>query len=154
GYATVHQFRAQSEMTSNRGTRLFIAFLLAPALLVLLAVVVVPFAFNLILSFSNASLDHIRDWRLVGFAHYVAVFKQQLFWVILLKTVIWTLISVVFHVVIGVFLAVVLHQNFVRGKSVWRVAFILPWALPQYISALTWRGMFNYEYGAVNLFLT
>jgi arabinogalactan oligomer/maltooligosaccharide transport system permease protein len=58
-----------------------------------------------------------------------------------------------FHVSIGVFLAVVLHQKFIKGKSAWRVLLILPWALPQYICALTWRGMFNYEYGAVNLFI-
>jgi arabinogalactan oligomer/maltooligosaccharide transport system permease protein len=64
------------------------------------------------------------------------------------------LVNIVFHVVIGVFLAVVLHQKFIRGKPAWRVALILPWALPQYISALTWRGMFNYEYGAVNLLIT
>jgi len=141
-------------MTSNRGTRLFIALLLAPALLIMLAVVVFPFAFNVILSFSNANIDHIHDWRLIGLAQYISVFKQQLFWVILLKTVIWTVVNIVFHVAIGVFLAVVLHQNFIRGKSIWRVALILPWALPQYISALTWRGMFNYEYGAVNLLLS
>ncbi|MEO8440254.1 MAG: sugar ABC transporter permease [Spartobacteria bacterium] len=134
--------------------RLFITFLLAPAVLVILAVVLFPFVFNVILSFSNANLYHIRDWRLIGFAQYVSVFKQELFWSILLKTVIWTLVNIVFHVVIGVFLAVVLHQKFIRGKSVWRVALILPWALPQYISALTWRGMFNYEYGSVNLLIT
>jgi len=140
--------------TLNFRTRLFITFLLAPALLVILAVVLFPFVFNVILSFSNANLYHIRDWRLIGFAQYVSVFKQDLFWSILLKTVIWTLVNIVFHVVIGVFLAVVLHQKFIRGKSAWRIALILPWALPQYISALTWRGMFNYEYGAVNLIIT
>lgn len=134
--------------------RLFITFLLAPALLVILAVVLFPFLFNVLLSFSNANLYHIRDWRLIGFAQYVAVFKQQLFWVILLKTVIWTALNVIFHVVIGVFLAVVLHQKFIRGKSAWRILLILPWALPQYITALTWRGMFNYEYGAVNLLIS
>ncbi len=138
----------------NLRARLFITFLLTPALLVILAVVAFPFVFNVILSFSNANLYHIRDWRLIGFAQYVSVFKQQLFWSILLKTVIWTTVNIVFHVVIGVFLAVVLHQKFIRGKSAWRVALILPWALPQYIAALTWRGMFNYEYGAVNLLLT
>jgi len=138
----------------NFRVRLFITFLLAPALLVILAVVAFPFLFNVVLSFSNANLYHIRDWRLIGFAQYLSVFKQQLFWSILLKTIIWTLVNIVFHVVIGVFLAVVLHQKFIRGKSAWRVALILPWALPQYISALTWRGMFNYEYGAVNLLIT
>jgi arabinogalactan oligomer / maltooligosaccharide transport system permease protein len=138
----------------NLRTRLFITFLLAPALLVILAVVAFPFLFNVVLSLSNANIYHIRDWRLIGFAQFVSVFKEQLFWAILLKTVIWTVVNIVFHVTIGVFLAVVLHQNFIRGKSLWRVALILPWALPQYISALTWRGMFNYEYGAVNLLLT
>src|SRR5439155_1564399 len=93
-------------------------------------------------------------WRLIGFAQYVSVFRQQLFWSILLKTIIWTLVNIAFHVTIGVFLAVLLHQKFIRGKSAWRVALILPWALPQYITALTWRGMFNYEYGAVNLLIT
>jgi len=135
-------------------TRLFITFLLAPALLVILAVVLFPFLFNVILSFSNANLYHIRDWRLIGFAQYASVFRQTLFWSILLKTALWTVVNIVFHVVIGVFLAIVLHQKFIRGKSAWRVALILPWALPQYISALTWRGMFNYEYGAVNLLIT
>ncbi len=138
----------------NLRVRLFITFLLAPALLVILAVVLFPFIFNVILSFSNANLYHIRDWRLIGLAQYVSVFKQYLFWSILFKTVIWTLVNIVFHVGIGVFLAVVLHQKFIRGKSAWRIALILPWALPQYISALTWRGMFNYEYGAVNLLIT
>ncbi|MEY2536462.1 MAG: arabinogalactan oligomer / maltooligosaccharide transport system substrate-binding protein ganP [Verrucomicrobiota bacterium] len=134
--------------------RLFLAALLGPALLVIVAVVAFPFLFNFVLAFSNANIYHIRDWRLVGFTQFVSVFRQQLFWSILLKTIIWTLVNIVFHVVIGVFLAVVLHQKFIRGKSIWRVLLILPWALPQYITALTWRGMFNYEYGAVNLLIT
>ncbi len=134
--------------------RLFLAILLGPALLVIFAVIAFPLAFNFLLSFSNANIYHIRDWRLIGFGQYISVFRQQLFWSILLKTVIWTLVNIVFHVTIGVFLAVVLHQKFIRGKSIWRVALILPWALPQYITALTWRGMFNYEFGAINLLIT
>jgi arabinogalactan oligomer/maltooligosaccharide transport system permease protein len=141
-------------MNEKTKIRLFLATLLTPALIVVLALVAFPFLFNVVLSFSNANIDHIRDWRLIGLAQYVSVFQQELFWSILLKTVIWTVVNIVFHVVIGVFLAVVLHQKFIRGKAWWRVLLILPWALPQYITALTWRGMFNYEYGAVNLLIT
>jgi arabinogalactan oligomer/maltooligosaccharide transport system permease protein len=141
-------------MNDARRARLFVAALLTPGLLVITAVVAFPLLFNFVLSFSNANIYHIRDWRLIGLGQFASVFRQQLFWSILLKTVIWTAVNVVFHVSIGVFLAVVLHQKFIRGKSVWRVLLILPWALPQYICALTWRGMFNYEYGAVNLLLT
>ena len=135
-------------------TRLFIGALLVPGALVILSVIAFPLAFNFILAFSNANIYHIRDWHLIGFSQFISVFRQQLFWSILLKTVIWTVVNIVFHVVLGVFLAVVLHQKFIRGKAIWRVLLILPWALPQYITALTWRGMFNYEYGAVNLLIT
>ena len=58
-----------------------------------------------------------------------------------------------FHVGLGVLLAVLLHQSFIKGKSAWRVLLILPWAVPQYITALTWRGEFNFEFGAVNLLI-
>src|SRR4051812_17071535 len=135
-------------------TRTFLAVLLTPGLLVILGVIAFPLLFNFVLSFSNANIYHIRDWRLIGFGQYISVFRQQLFWSILFKTIIWTVVNMIFHVGIGVFLAVVLHQKFIRGRSAWRVLLILPWALPQYVCALTWRGMFNYEYGAVNLFLT
>ena len=62
-------------------------------------------------------------------------------------------VNIVFHVGLGIFLAVILNERFIVGKPAWRVLLILPWAVPQYITALTWRGMFNFEYGAVNLFL-
>jgi arabinogalactan oligomer/maltooligosaccharide transport system permease protein len=48
----------------------------------------------------------------------------------------------------------VLLNGPVRGKTLIRTMLVLPWAMPAYISALTWRGMFNYEYGAINLVLT
>lgn len=128
--------------------------MLGPALVLVLAVVLFPFLYNVLLSFSNANLYHIRDWSIIGPQQYVAVVKEPLFWGILAKTLLWTFLNVAFHVVLGVFLAVLMHQKFLKGRSAWRVLLILPWALPQYITALTWRGMFNYEYGAVNLFLT
>lgn len=133
--------------------RLFLSFLIGPATVIVLAVVAYPFFYNVALSLSNANIYHLRDWRLIGFEQYLAVFAEPLFRSILLKTIIWTVVNVVFHVAIGVFLAVLLNQRFVEGKPIWRVLLILPWAIPQYITALTWRGMFNYEYGAVNLLI-
>jgi arabinogalactan oligomer/maltooligosaccharide transport system permease protein len=136
------------------GSRGFLAFLIAPAIVIVLAVVAYPFFYNVVLSLSNANIYHLRDWEVIGFQQYAAVLVEPLFWGILAKTVIWTVVNVVFHVGIGVFLAVLLNQQFIAGKSAWRVLLILPWAIPQYITALTWRGMFNYEYGAINLLIT
>jgi arabinogalactan oligomer / maltooligosaccharide transport system permease protein len=134
--------------------RVFLGFLLGPTVFIVLVVVAYPFFYNVVLSLSNMNLYHIRDWEVIGFQQYAAVFAEPAFYSVFLKTVIWTVVNVVFHVSIGVLLAVILHQAFIAGKPAWRVLLILPWALPQYITALTWRGMFNFEYGAVNLFIT
>lgn len=137
--------------------RLFIFLLVAPAFVVLFGVVIYPFVYNVVISLSNMNLRHIRDWRIIGFGQYVKVFtepSQPDFYVVFLKTVIWTVVNLIFHVVIGVFLAIVLNQREIRGKALFRAILILPWAVPQLIVALTWRGMFNAEYGAINLMLT
>ena len=134
--------------------RLFLVALLGPTALVVLAVVAYPFVYNVAISFSNMNIYTLRDWEVVGLRQYASVFAEPAFWVVFLKTIVWTGVNVVFHVGLGVFLAVLLHQKFVKGKPAWRILLILPWAVPQYITALTWRGMFNFEYGAVNLLIT
>ena len=134
----------------------FISFLVLPSFVILAAVVFYPFVYNVVLSFGNMNLTRIRDWNLVGFTQYVKIFTEPTqpdFYAIFGKTIIWTAVNVFFHVVLGVFLALILNQK-IRGKAVFRTILILPWAIPQYIVALTWRGMFNYEYGAINLIIT
>lgn len=136
--------------------KLFIFFFVAPAFLLLIAVVFYPFIYNVIISFSNMNLRHIKDWQLIGVQQYIKVFTeptQPNFYGIFVKTVIWTVVNVFFHVVLGVFLALLLNQA-IRGRSIYRTLLIIPWAIPQYIVALTWRGMFNYEYGSINQVLT
>ncbi len=135
---------------------IFIFIFAAPAFLILIGVVFYPFIYNVIISFSNMNLRHITDWQLIGPRQYVKVFAEPSdpnFYMVFVKTIIWTFANVFFHVVIGVFLALLLNQK-IRGKSVYRTLLILPWAIPQYIVALTWRGMFNYEYGSINLIIT
>ncbi|NUN68998.1 MAG: sugar ABC transporter permease [Bacteroidetes bacterium] len=144
-------------MSPSFRQRLFVFFLVTPALIILLGVVVYPFVYNVIISLSNMNLRHIRDWEIVGFRNYVKVFtepSQPDFYVIFIKTVVWTVVNLFFHVVLGVFLALVLNQKEIRGKGIFRTILVLPWAVPQLIVALTWRGMFNYEYGSINQLLT
>ncbi len=136
---------------ANRSNRLAYFYVL-PALIVMAAVVAYPFVYNVVISFSNMNLIHFRDWRLKGLGNYASVLGDRLFWYFFAKTCLWTALNVLFHVVIGVFLALLLDKD-LRGRTVFRTLLILPWAVPQYITALTWRGMFNAEYGAISLFL-
>jgi arabinogalactan oligomer / maltooligosaccharide transport system permease protein len=123
-----------------------------PAFVVMAAVVLYPFIFNVIISLSNMSLSHFRLWKLIGLENYKSVLVDPSFRQFFFKTVLWTVINVFFHVLIGVSLALILNKD-IKGKTFFRTLLILPWAVPQYITALTWRGMFNSEYGAVNLLL-
>lgn len=129
----------------------FAYYMLLPAILGIFSVIIFPFFFNVALSVSNFSLNTFRDWQIIGFHHYLEVVNWDVAR-LLGKTVIWTVVNVFFHVSLGVFLAVLINRTLPAKKTL-RTLMIIPWALPQYITALTWRGMFNQEYGAVNLIL-
>lgn len=135
-----------------RGSQRFVYFMMLPAFVGIFAVIIYPFFYNIAISFSNFSLRTFQDWSIVGFSNYWEAISDPKFYALLWKTIIWTVVNVFFHVTIGVFLAVIINQV-MPLKGLWRTLFIIPWAVPQYITALTWRGMFNQEYGPINLFL-
>jgi arabinogalactan oligomer/maltooligosaccharide transport system permease protein len=132
--------------------------LLAPAVIGLSALVVYPLLWELNLSFGNMSLNHFKTWDYIGFKNYFSVFtdpvlKQTKFFPLLGKTVLWTFINVFFHVTIGMLLALLLNRK-MKLRGVYRMILIIPWALPQIIAVLAWRGEFNFEYGFINVILT
>ena len=125
---------------------------LFPAFLIVFIVVIFPFFYNIVISFSNFSLKTFRDWDIIGLNHYFDVLLDVNFYYILLKTIIWTVVNLFFHTVIGISLALLINRT-LPGKPLFRTLLIIPWAIPQYISALSWRGMFNQEYGSINILL-
>jgi len=137
-----------SDWVRNRIAYLFVL----PSIVCIFAVIVFPFFYNVVLSLSNMSLASFRDWQVIGLQNYREVFSDPKIGWVFLKTIVWTVINVGFHVTLGVLLAVALNGP-IRGKALYRILLIIPWAVPAYITALTWRGMFDYEYGAVNLLL-
>ncbi len=68
-------------------------------------------------------------------------------------TVLWTVANVALHVSIGLALALALARTRRRIGRVVRVLLILPWAVPNYITALVWRGLFDAQLGAINALL-
>lgn len=134
------------------GSNKFAYYMMLPSFIGIFSVVLFPFFYNLALSFSNFSLKTFSSWEIVGLQHYLSVIIDPKFYEILLKTLVWTFVNVFFHVSIGILLAVIIEQVMPK-KNLWRTILIIPWAIPQYITALTWRGMFNQEYGPINIFL-
>lgn len=102
--------------------------------------------------------------RFVGLTNYVDILTVRgkplvdwltagSFYLTLLVTVVWTLVNVVLHVGIGLVLGILLARPFLRLRAIYRVLLILPWAVPSYVTALAWKGMFHRQFGAVNAML-
>jgi len=64
--------------------------------------------------------------------------------------VVWTATNVFLHLGIGLGLALLLKDPLLRLKGLYRVLLIIPWAIPNYITAIIWRGMFDAEDGVIN----
>jgi arabinogalactan oligomer/maltooligosaccharide transport system permease protein len=130
----------------------------AHAVLAVLALVILPLVAGAVTSLFVGTR---ADPRYVGLANYVAILTARggpllahgSFWLTLLVTVLWTVVNVFFHVSIGLLLGIALARPTLRLKSFYRVLLILPWAVPSYVTALAWKGMFHRQFGAVNAIL-
>jgi arabinogalactan oligomer / maltooligosaccharide transport system permease protein len=131
--------------------------LLTPAVIGLIALVVYPLIWEFRLSLTNMSLRKFKNPEFVGFLNYLRVFKEPVlkqvhFLPIFGQTVLWTFINVFFHVTLGMGLALLLNRK-MRLRGIYRMILILPWAVPQVIACLAWRGEFHFEYGFINIIL-
>jgi arabinogalactan oligomer/maltooligosaccharide transport system permease protein len=130
------------------------AMLLAPAIIGLLGLIVVPIGWEVWISFTNMSLRHFRDPEFIALGNFVRVFtdpilQQARFFPVFLNTVLWTVINLIFHVSGGMALALLLNRK-MRFKGLYRTLLVFPWAIPQVIAVLAWRNEFHFQYGFVN----
>jgi arabinogalactan oligomer/maltooligosaccharide transport system permease protein len=130
------------------------AMLLAPAIIGLLGLIVVPIGWEVWISFTNMSLRHFRDPEFIALGNFVRVFtdpilQQARFFPVFLNTVLWTAINLIFHVSGGMALALLLNRK-MRLKGLYRTLLVFPWAIPQVIAVLAWRNEFHFQYGFVN----
>lgn len=124
-----------------------------PAVLILVAIVLYPLLYGFWLSLTNMSLKTFKHPEFIAFRNYFKLLSDTEFIKTFGRTIVWTVVNVFFHVTIGLSLALLLNRK-LPGKAFLRLLLIIPWAVPQYISALTWRGMLNKQYGVVNIVLT
>jgi arabinogalactan oligomer/maltooligosaccharide transport system permease protein len=71
------------------------------------------------------------------------------FWQQFRITLIWTFACVFFHYTIGLALAVLLNRE-IKGRALYRVLLIIPWAIPAFVAAFAWKFIFDRDYGIVN----
>jgi arabinogalactan oligomer / maltooligosaccharide transport system permease protein len=144
---------------------------IAPAMIGMLVLVFFPFFYGIALAFTDTTLFNEQTpfrerwigldnfWSILGdfdivktTAEGTVVNYANFYWT-LMMTVIWTITNIIIGVSFGFVLALALNVDGLKGKTIYRVLLILPWAIPNYITALVWRGMFHPQFGVVNQFL-
>ncbi|MEW5249023.1 extracellular solute-binding protein [Microbulbifer sp. 2201CG32-9] len=140
---------------------------LLPAMLGMLLLVFFPLLYGFLLSFTDTSLLNentplasrwlgldnylgiLGDWNLwYGEGAGRSINFDNFYWT-LLVTICWTASNVLLSVGLALVLAMALDQP-ILGRTWFRVVLILPWAIPNYITALVWKGMFHPQFGVIN----
>ncbi|MDQ0352174.1 arabinogalactan oligomer/maltooligosaccharide transport system permease protein [Alkalibacillus filiformis] len=132
--------------------------MITPGFFLLIFVVIFPIIFVVLLSFTSYDVNNRPPARLiewVGFKNYIEIFQLDLwrrtFFSVFTWTLVWTFVATTIQIAIGIFLAVLLNQEGVKFKRTVRTIFILPWAVPAFVSILVFAGMFNNTFGTINI---
>lgn len=146
------------EMIKNIWENGFPYILLTPSVIFTSFLTILPLLFGILIAFTNYSgPNHLPpkalvDW--VGFDSFIQLFQMKTwsatFFGVFSWTVIWAILSTVTTFLTGLIFAVLLNQKGLKLKKFWRSIFILPWAIPSFVSILIMRNIFNGQFGPLN----
>ncbi|KIL36757.1 sugar ABC transporter permease [Cohnella kolymensis] len=150
--------REQGRDPQSLGNSLFPWMLLAFPIIGVLFFTIMPIVFTSLIAFTNyASPNHIPpknlvDW--VGLATFDKLFNLNVwsntFGGVLTWTVIWAITATLTCYFGGILVALLINQQGIKFKGLWRMLFIVPYAIPQFVSLLILRNMLNEKFGPIN----
>ncbi len=123
----------------------------APALLFMLAFIVVPFAAAVVLSFTNRKLLSPLPTEWVGFANYTDILSDGSFWAAIKNNLIFTIVIVPLQTGLALLLATLVNRK-LRGTAVFRTVFFLPITFSLSAASIIWLVLLNPS-GMINTFL-
>ena len=127
--------------------------LLAPALIIILGLNLYPTISGILTAFTNQSLLDPYNWAYVGFQNFQRSFKDPVFRLALVHSLVLTGLAVSLQVILGLILAHLLIQE-VPGIQFFRSIGMIAWVLPIIASVVMFRFITLPNYGFVNIVLT
>jgi len=121
--------------------------LIAPAVILLVAIIGFPIARTIQLSLWEYKLSQMWKTKFVGLANYVELFSDARFWNAAMNTVVYIVGTTVGIFVLGLAMALIMNRQF-PGRGVVRSLILIPWAMPPIIVARTWSWIFDGLYGS------
>ena len=87
-----------------------------------------------------------------GIQNYLKIFSDPKVLTSIRFTVIFVVVSMIFHVILGVGLALILNMKF-KGRRFLRTIVLIPWAMPAVVVGMAAKWAFNNDYGLINDFI-
>lgn len=135
---------------SRRSETAFAYTLLAPVLIYLLLVMLVPFLWSIFTSMTDKMIGTIG--RFIGLQNYRELLGDALFLKAIVNSLIFTIGAVFGKVLFGMIMALVLNEN-IRCRNLFRSVLLLPWTIPTIVSVFAWQWMFRGTGGVLNYLL-
>ncbi|MBZ2195480.1 carbohydrate ABC transporter permease [Occultella gossypii] len=124
--------------------------LAAPAIIFVIALMVVPLLYTLVLSFTDAQGSIQRAFDFVWFENYISILGDTArFWPAVWRTVIFTAVAVTLEMTIGMAVALLLRRPFM-GRGLVRVVMLLPLVATPVAVAMMWLLIFEPTVGFAN----
>src|SRR5215831_13097495 len=124
--------------------------LLVPTMVLLGAFIAYPFLRGILLSVTDTRVGVPGGF--VGFANFTKIFNDGIFRTSVYNTFIYTGVTTVFKLALGLWLAMLLNRNF-RGKAFTRAFILLPFIIPTVLSTFAWKWMFDPTFSVINWLL-
>jgi len=139
-------------MAVSRRNR-FAYMLVLPSVILVACLNLVPLVQGVVTSLQAQNMTRPDPNAFVGIQHYIdALFYQVDFWSSLGKTFIWTIGSVAGAYVLSLALASLLNLD-IKFRNFFRAVFLIPWVVPDVVTALIWKWLYNDDYGVINFVL-
>jgi multiple sugar transport system permease protein len=122
-------------------------WLLVPTLALLTLFIAYPFARGVWLSLTNSVVGVPGDF--IGLKNFVKLWNDSIFRTAALNTFVYTGVTTVFKLALGLWLALLLNRHF-RGKAWVRAFILLPFIIPTVLSTLAWKWMFDPTFSVFN----
>lgn len=139
--------------TLRQQDRRFGLILVAPTFLVVMALVVFPVLWTVLLSLRELRLVELPTADLLrgafSFDNYQEALTSPRFWRVLRTTLAYSVLGTLASIGLGLVAALCLHRPF-RGRGMVRGLVLIPYVMPIVAAALVWRALFNPQFGLVN----
>ncbi|PWX08855.1 sugar ABC transporter permease [Clostridium perfringens] len=126
---------------------------LLPSLISIIIFTIVPIAYTVVIAFTDYTMYSQGNIKFVGFANFIEVLTgpfKEVFLPVFGWNIIFAVVSTAGTFFLGLIVAMAVNNPNIKEKSVYRAILIIPWALPATVAILSWQGLLNGSYGAIN----